>query len=362
MPGKYFFKIKGQYGSICSSNIFGAHVLYDYSKEKSLVYGAYDNSSIIINDADIVVNENKLDKDIFDSLVKASSARGLHRLLSGEATVLYPLVCVNKWQTNYYHFLLETLPSLYRAYFDLMRKGLTPRAIIINEEESFVCQYLELMGIDAIIISNKDSCINCSDPFLAQIYYIDRARGEHEFFEAISRNCSIIRKLLFPTSIQMQRRSRKILIERKASGTKNKNNPRKLEPINKTNHFFRSIGFEIVCLEELSVIEQISIFASAQVIVAVHGAALANIIFCKISCVVIELVIETKHDSTFPCIAKYLGMKSFYSIKVPPYLTKGNNSPSGKVQLIENELRMSLDFNKNIKKKIVELLCVHGIE
>jgi capsular polysaccharide biosynthesis protein len=51
----------------------------------------------------------------------------------------------------------------------------------------------------------------------------------------------------------------------------------------------RSHGFEAVDPGQLSVVEQIEAFAAASVIVAPHGAALANIAFCSAGATVVEL-------------------------------------------------------------------------
>lgn len=47
-------------------------------------------------------------------------------------------------------------------------------------------------------------------------------------------------------------------------------------------------GFESICLEDLSVLEQATLFASAQAIVAPHGAGLTNLVFCSPGTAVIE--------------------------------------------------------------------------
>lgn len=48
-------------------------------------------------------------------------------------------------------------------------------------------------------------------------------------------------------------------------------------------------GFRVVRLSELRVADQVSLFASARRIVAPHGAGLANIVFCRPGCAILEL-------------------------------------------------------------------------
>ena len=52
------------------------------------------------------------------------------------------------------------------------------------------------------------------------------------------------------------------------------------------------LGFIAVCLEQLSVREQVLLFRSAEVIVAPHGAGLTNIGFSKPGCWIIELMMD----------------------------------------------------------------------
>jgi capsular polysaccharide biosynthesis protein len=49
-------------------------------------------------------------------------------------------------------------------------------------------------------------------------------------------------------------------------------------------------GFETVFMEGRSVAEQAELFAAADVIVAPHGAAMANLVFCRPGTVVVELM------------------------------------------------------------------------
>lgn len=56
-------------------------------------------------------------------------------------------------------------------------------------------------------------------------------------------------------------------------------------------------GFESVCTETLSLREETELFADAEVVVAVHGAGLTNLLFCHPGCVVVELF---PHDYPSP--------------------------------------------------------------
>ena len=65
-----------------------------------------------------------------------------------------------------------------------------------------------------------------------------------------------------------------------------------------------SLGFKILTLSELSVVQQIYFFSRARLIVAPHGAGLTNIIFCNNNnCTVIEINLDNYLNNCFSAIA-----------------------------------------------------------
>jgi hypothetical protein len=62
-------------------------------------------------------------------------------------------------------------------------------------------------------------------------------------------------------------------------------------------------GFEHVLMEDLTVAEQATLFASAGAIVAPHGAALANAVFCRSGTTVIDLIGRNTIGNVFPHLA-----------------------------------------------------------
>jgi capsular polysaccharide biosynthesis protein len=72
-------------------------------------------------------------------------------------------------------------------------------------------------------------------------------------------------------------------------------------------------GYEVVAPEELSVAEQIRLFADAEVVVAPHGSALTNILFAR-SCTVVELVNPAYPSGVFYTLADALGHDYWYVV------------------------------------------------
>lgn len=70
------------------------------------------------------------------------------------------------------------------------------------------------------------------------------------------------------------------------------------------------LGFERVVCEHLSFGEQIALFASAEAVVAPHGAGLANIAFCREGAVVVELshqLFQASAVYSFPALSNLFG-------------------------------------------------------
>lgn len=67
-------------------------------------------------------------------------------------------------------------------------------------------------------------------------------------------------------------------------------------------------GLNHVVLENTTLSEQISLFASADVIIAQHGAALANVIWCRPGTRIIEIAARGYRERVFPPLSKGLGL------------------------------------------------------
>ena len=68
------------------------------------------------------------------------------------------------------------------------------------------------------------------------------------------------------------------------------------------------LGFTPVLMEDLTVVEQIDLFRRAEMVVAAHGAALANLIFCPPGTQVLELSPDCEYRPFFNEICAKLGL------------------------------------------------------
>jgi capsular polysaccharide biosynthesis protein len=80
----------------------------------------------------------------------------------------------------------------------------------------------------------------------------------------------------------------------------------------------RAAGFEIFELENMTADEQRNLFHSASHIVATHGAALANLIYCRAGTKLLEIRSELMTDyNCYYTLASHLSL-NFYYFKARP--------------------------------------------
>jgi capsular polysaccharide biosynthesis protein len=83
---------------------------------------------------------------------------------------------------------------------------------------------------------------------------------------------------------------------------------RRIANENEISEVLRHRNFEIVEAENLSWREQANLFAGASVIVAPHGAALANIVFCKPGTRVVEISTRAGYGDCYWQLAAVAGL------------------------------------------------------
>lgn len=71
----------------------------------------------------------------------------------------------------------------------------------------------------------------------------------------------------------------------------------------------KSAGFEVHQLENKTIAEQASLFSQARIIVAEHGAALTNIVWCSKHCFVIDIHASIKAVPCFKLLAQQVGLR-----------------------------------------------------
>jgi len=179
---------------------------------------------------------------------------------------IVPLVIGNGWHKNYYHWTLQALAALL-----LFRKhsGDLDVTIATPSLNGWRQQTLALIEFDGRVIEmDYKDVLDVGDCITSNLTGGSFAHAPHPAmlaeFEAVAEG------------LEGQRQSgRKIYVSRLDAG-----DVRRVVNEQAVCDFLASRGFEIITPAELSVEDQALAFRDADIIVAPHGAGLANLVFC----------------------------------------------------------------------------------
>ena len=130
---------------------------------------------------------------------------------------------------------------------------------------------------------------------------------ETNFNSVTKRHISFLRKYFLPYAKNINKfKSNNFYIARK------KNTSRNFFNLDETENFLiKQMNFSKVYLEDLSIIEQISIFNNANYIIGIHGAGLSNIVFCNKKVKIFEILPQIRINSLVCSIAMILDLKYY---------------------------------------------------
>lgn len=182
------------------------------------------------------------------------------------------LFLCSTWSDFYYHWMFDVLPKLH--LFE--KSGLNANFYIFNEiKHPFQQETLKIIGIE----ENKIIQTNKYSNFLFEKLIVPSFPGHIGWLPPWG--CQYLNNILAKELNIVQ--NKKIYISREnASQRKIINEKELLEFLDKE-------GFIKVCLEELSLKEQIKLFKSAEMVIAPHGGGLTNLVFANKGTKVIEI-------------------------------------------------------------------------
>ncbi|WP_455185419.1 glycosyltransferase 61 family protein [Azospirillum palustre] len=207
---------------------------------------------------------------------------------------------------NYYHWMVDYLPGL-----GLLEKNgiLRNVPVIFNSDlTSFQKQSLEHIGFDfsRYLDPVQGNVFHCS-----QLWATVRVPGRRAIMgmpdwwqsEVDIETLSWLRETFLGTSDDSRPKG-----ERKLYLSRGNASLRRLLNDGDVVELMMAAGYEIVHPEQLSVAEQVSLFAEASHVVGVHGAAFTNIAFMSPGSKIFEIVGEFKPPEFYKKIAGILGL------------------------------------------------------
>jgi capsular polysaccharide biosynthesis protein len=173
---------------------------------------------------------------------------------------------------NYYHFLTDVLPRL-----ELLRRaGIEPDRYLVNRSTGFQRELLTgvRMAEERTIQSSLSPHIRADELVVPSL--------PDSHLRSPPWIATWLRDTFLPGGLAAPHR-------RIYLGRGNRKHTRRVENEPEVLAALEPFGFESVDPGRLSVAEQIRLFAEAELVVGVHGAALTNLVFCSPGAAVIEL-------------------------------------------------------------------------
>jgi len=191
----------------------------------------------------------------------------------------------NRISTNYYHWMYDVLPRL-----SVLEQAGTPissinRFVVTAVSQNFQKETLSInnIEIDRIHSTNSDGVFIEAEFLLIPSYgsneYLIRNRcapGDNLHSLQAPWASKYLRKAFLPVdSYKKDCEKLKIYVSRGGSATRGLSNENEFIEILKAH------GFTIISPEYLTVSQQAELFSKASVVIAAHGAALTNAVFCS---------------------------------------------------------------------------------
>ena len=289
-------------------------VIYMAELEGVTVYGESDAiavNKILICDS-VALNKNEDRYDNRDScLVKEKKSKYVMVVFETQNRKIDHAISMVRWaSSNYYHFTVETISRL--AYVDQYEKY-REWPILIDEAVTQIPQLMELLNIVNIYrhpvltiekyeqIYVNDMVYMSSNMWMPHNFSIKAKQKSIDFL--FSRSCVFnIRPLVLEHIRKKTLNNDKIYLSRKNCDNHRLINAKEIEEL------FCKYGYDIVYTEQLSLMEQASLFFNAKVIVGPTGAAFTNLIYCSRDSNVVIIAPEEHNGYCFSNLAYMLGV------------------------------------------------------
>jgi hypothetical protein len=202
--------------------------------------------------------------------------------------------------SNYFHWMIQVLPRIHLLNEHVIKWSDINKILIPQIRGNFITETLNLLGVppDKLIQQESGTC------YSFEKLIIPSKPNNHIHFQKWS--IEFIRNLFLPKS--KKSKHKKILILRK------KASKRFIENESQMIKKLATEGFEPFHLEDLTVLDQVSLFRGATHIVSAHGAALTNLCFCEPHTKVIELFNPFHFHSLYWSLCDFLNLDYYYSI------------------------------------------------
>ena len=312
-----FFNKNDQYYSYQINNV---RIFTDCNENVSVIK---DNN--LLDEISFQQINGKIVNNKFNQVLKTGTPR---RLIKIKGNTLL-LAQGGSGYTNYCHWLLDILPRLY--LFSLSNKKKKLENIYLNKPNNVQKEMLIKFGFGNINFINSKKFKHIEVEKL--IYCTHPNYQEGTIFDAHSKIPSWVIKFIknkFINKKKTKTLGNKIFIDRSDSKFLHS----KLINNSFVKNYLLNKGFKIVKLSNLSFKNQIKLFYNSKVIVAPHGAGLANLIFCRKNTKVVEIKPSNHPNKVYETICRINNL-NYKLIKLPQIKNKSSGDMSLEINLLK---------------------------
>jgi hypothetical protein len=199
-----------------------------------------------------------------------------------------------KVQKNYYDWMLGVLPRLH-----LLRKsGVQYDRITVAQDHRFQRDTLRYLQVDPKILVTDNSYVEAKELIVPVLTALNKLGNQPMWA------LKFLRDSFLPLATD-SRSSAKVYISRSTARYRRINNEIELLRV------LEKFGFETYFPEQMSIPDQISLFNNADCVISAHGAALANLVFCKPKTKVIEIYNPNYPVDYYKTLSTKLGLHHY---------------------------------------------------
>ncbi|MGL4378868.1 MAG: glycosyltransferase 61 family protein, partial [Microcoleaceae cyanobacterium] len=206
-----------------------------------------------------------------------------------------------KWGgLGYFHWMLDLIARIHLLYQSGFTLDKIDKFVVNSYDKPYQKETLTLLGIPPEKIIDSSHCHHIK----AQTLVVPSLQ-----FQGIYKLCNWACDFLKESFLNEQvTPNTRIYISREAPY------PRKISNNDEVSQYLETLGFEKVLLETMSVGEQALCLASAEIVVAPHGAGLTNLVFCHPGTKVIEIFSPLYMPPEYWLLSNVCGLEHFSCI------------------------------------------------
>lgn len=203
---------------------------------------------------------------------------------------------------NYYHWLIETCPRLL-----LLKENFKDTLLLVPEPTpTFILTTLNLLGFNNLYPIKKNEILK------AQQVILPEHAADDNFYSISHQHPLLLQQLqqtiLKALNVPKKEPYRRIYVSRAKQKIRRVINEKDFTSL------LQKYGFETIYFEELSFKEQVVLMNETAILIGVHGANLANIMFMHPQTRIIEIEDEAWRNFVYFRLANYMNL-SYYNIR-----------------------------------------------